>query len=90
MKSGVALNLTPVRSEKYLIKIFCNMKNCYNFAAFKTKRTKHNISCDGIFYARLDACVCKDKEAVQIPAAVIEICQFFWSRMGGEQPFLFT
>jgi hypothetical protein len=65
------------------------MKNCSIFAAFKTKRTK-NISVDGIFYARLDACICKDKEAVQIPAVVIGICQFFWSRMGGERPFLYS
>jgi hypothetical protein len=65
------------------------MKNCSIFAAFKTKRTK-KYSVDGIFYARLNACICKEKEAVQIPAAVIGICQFFWSRMGGERPFLYS
>ena len=65
------------------------MKNFSRFAAFKTKNKRHNSSVDGIFYARLNACICKDKEAVQIPAAVIELCQCSWSNLGGEQPFLY-
>jgi hypothetical protein len=65
------------------------MKNFSIFAAFETKRTRHTISIDGIFCVRLAAYIFNDIKAVQIPAAVIEICQFFWSRMGGEQPFLY-
>jgi len=66
------------------------MKNYCIFATVsRPRKQRHIVSIDGIFYARLAACICKDNKAVQIPTAVIEICQFPWSETGGEQPFLF-
>ncbi|MBS6269005.1 MAG: hypothetical protein KH586_08715 [Tannerella sp.] len=58
------------------------------FAVFKTKNTKQNISIGSIFYVVQEACILQKYRAVQIPAAVIDICQCSWSNLEGEQPFL--
>ena len=58
------------------------------FAMFKTKNTKQNISIGSIFYVVQEACILQKYRAVQIPAAVIDICQCSWSNLEGEQPFL--